>query len=577
MHRKRKSAIAAGVVGALILLGCAGPGSSSTAGVGGAGGAGPTTDTTAPRRLITAIAGDPVSVSQRVTRASLAYSVPGGDELERLVHRGLAIADDQSVLQPLLAEAVPTLENGLWSLLPDGTMETTWRIQPNARWHDGTTVTADDFVFTARVVQDKDLTVFRDRNYDFVDGVEAADARTVVVKWKQPFVDADALFNTGPLPRHLLERAYAEDKATFTNLPYWTDDFVGTGPYKLREWARGTHALLEAYHGYVLGRPKIDEVEVRFIPDATTLIANVLSGAVELTLGRAFSIEQALQVRDQWKDGTAEIAPSSWVVIFPQFLNPNPAVVADERFRRALMHALDRQQMADSIQGGLVPLAHAFLGPAERDYHEIQASLVRYDYDPRKATQLVEGLGYARSSDGMLRDASGQKLAVQIWTSGGLDVQVKSMFSVADYWQRIGVSAEPIVVPTQRWNDREYVAAFPAFRLNRQGSTLSFLKNQHSSQTPLPENSFVGQNYSRYRTGEYDTLIDKFFMTVPRQERLQVLGQIVRQMTDQVLLVGLYYDAQPVLISKRLEYVTAYNPGWNAHEWILKGTVTRAS
>src|SRR2546428_235254 len=54
-----------------------------------------------------------------------------------LVHSGLTVGGDQRVRHPMLAEAVPTLENGLWKLLPDGRMETTWRLREGTRWHDG--------------------------------------------------------------------------------------------------------------------------------------------------------------------------------------------------------------------------------------------------------------------------------------------------------------------------------------------------------------------------------------------------------------------------------------------------------
>src|SRR5439155_24788116 len=116
----------------------------------------------------------------------------------------------------------------------------------------------------------------------------------------------------------------------------------GAGPLKLRELVRSSHVVLQANDQYVLGRPKVDEVEVRFITDDNTLIGNLLSGAVDMTLGRGISLEQALQARDQWRDGKAEFKSLDILVeLYPQFLNPTPAVVANAQFRRALLHAID--------------------------------------------------------------------------------------------------------------------------------------------------------------------------------------------------------------------------------------------
>src|SRR5262245_34801231 len=61
-----------------------------------------------------------------------------------LVQAGLTVVGDQRARRPMLAEAVPSLDNGLWKLLPDGRMETTWRLRESARWHDGTPLTAED-------------------------------------------------------------------------------------------------------------------------------------------------------------------------------------------------------------------------------------------------------------------------------------------------------------------------------------------------------------------------------------------------------------------------------------------------
>src|SRR3954452_21892947 len=68
---------------------------------------------------------------------------------------GLALADGEGVLHPLLSEQVPTIENGLWKILPDGGMETTWKIRSGAKWHDGTPFTSDDLTFTLQVAQDR--------------------------------------------------------------------------------------------------------------------------------------------------------------------------------------------------------------------------------------------------------------------------------------------------------------------------------------------------------------------------------------------------------------------------------------
>src|SRR5438876_396802 len=118
-----------------------------------------------------------------------------------------------------------------------------------AQSHDGTPFTSADMLFTAEVVQDREVGVFRNRAYDAIDSVTAPDPSTVTIKWKRPYIAADTMFspNLGmPMPKHLLEKAYATDKAGMSDLLFWSDEFVGTGPFKLQSWERGTHMILVA-------------------------------------------------------------------------------------------------------------------------------------------------------------------------------------------------------------------------------------------------------------------------------------------------------------------------------------------
>src|SRR5439155_20184553 len=142
-----------------------------------------------------------------------------------------------------------------------------WRLRDNARWHDGSPVTTDDLLFTMTVVRDRELPVFRDATYDLIDNVQAIDSRTITVTWSQPFIQADTLFTKDlaqPLPKHLLEAPYLNDKANFLQVPFWSSEFVGAGPYRVKSLTPGTGLILTAFDAYVLGRPKIDEIEVRF-------------------------------------------------------------------------------------------------------------------------------------------------------------------------------------------------------------------------------------------------------------------------------------------------------------------------
>ncbi|MPZ15026.1 MAG: hypothetical protein GEU73_11485 [Chloroflexi bacterium] len=561
-----------------LLAGCTAPQSPGQS--EGSDGAGEAARLTGPKKITAVIMGEPPTLSTKVNTAGAGGVVPGADALEELVNAGLAQLDPAGELQPQLAEAVPSIENGLWKLLPEGGMETTWRIRPDARWHDGSPVTTDDLQFSVRVGKDPDLPAFSHLGLASVEHVETVDARAVTVYWSRPYVQADTMFSAVfpplalPLPAHILEQTYRENKDRFMEHPYWNRAFVGTGPYHLKEWQPGSYLSLAANDAYVFGRPKVDEIEVRFVPDSSTLATNLLAGAVELTLGRTLSLEQAMQVRDQWSDGKVETTLRGWVVIYPQKLNPNPAAVGDVRVRRALLHAIDRQELVASLQAGQSMVAHSYVSPTAAEYRDMEPQIVRYEYDPARAARLLEELGYTKGSDGILHDGDGERLDVELRTTADNDIHRATIFPVADAWQRLGVGVEPNVIPIQRQRDREYRANSPAFEMLQQGNDLPSLATHHSREIPLPENDFTGRSKHRYRNAEFDSLIDRYFVTISRPERMQVLGQLMHHISDQLIIMGLFYLPSPTLMQNRLANV---GPGgnratqaWNAHEWDVR-------
>ena len=275
----------------------------------------------------------------------------------------------------------------------------------------------------------------------------APDPYTIVVRWSRPFIEADTMFTNRrglPLPRHLLERTYLEDKESFLNLGYWNTDFIGTGPYKLREFNLGSGIVMDANDQYPLGRPKIDRIDVRFIPDPGTIAANILAGEVDMTMGGRLSIEWASQVRAQWRDGGLQVSPTTTMIsAYPQFINPIPPILLDARFRKALLHAVDRQQIVDSLVEGLGTVGDSIIGPDQDEYPDIQARIVRYAYDPQRAAQMLEGLGYTKAGDGFYRGPSAQQLRLEIRTTATDDTQMKTMLSIANDWQRLGIGVRP--------------------------------------------------------------------------------------------------------------------------------------
>jgi ABC-type transport system substrate-binding protein len=329
--------------------------------------------------------------------------------------------------------------------------------------------------------------------------------------------------------------------------------------------------LLRANERYVFGRPKLDEIEVKFIPDYSIMTANLLAGTVEKLMGVSLPVAQGVELQSGAPQLNVVLADrlGGLLPMWPQFLNPDPPLVGNLEFRRALFQGIDRQEMNDTINYGVGPLPDTWLQPDRVEYPAVERQLVRYGYEPRRTTQVLEGLGYSRGGDGRLRDSAGQPLHLDVRTNDREPIHMPAGLAVTDYWKRLGFDAEITNIPLQRVNDSEYRSTYSAFEIAFSSPNLSsaYMRRWLSTATPLPENQYRGLNRTRYQNAESDDLVNRYVSTIPKAERLDYLGKFLHLQTDRLVIMPLLFNATAsVLRSKGLRNVTS-SSNWNAHLW----------
>jgi hypothetical protein len=179
---------------------------------------------------------------------------------------------------------------------------------------------------------------------------------------------------------------------------------------------------------------------------------------------------------------------------------------------------------------------------------------------------MIAALGYTKGSDGIFRDAAGQRLSVELH-SGPTDILMKTKLSAASHWQQLGVAVTPVNDSDAQRSDVRYRATMPGFDTARFGSVTA-IRNFKSSEARLPERGYVGLNTAGYMNADLDALIDRYYVTIPRPERMQAVGQIVHHLSDQVVPLLMFYDLSAVAIGARMRNVASQgNLVWNAVGW----------
>jgi peptide/nickel transport system substrate-binding protein len=489
---------------------------------------------------------------------------------------GLVVMNGKGEYQPQLAVEQISVERGTWRVNADGTMDTTWKIKPNVKWHDGRPFTAEDMVFTLAVRKDPDTPVrSAGGRLDLVESASAPDPLTFVMHWSAPYVDANQALDLEPLPKHLLEDVYLNQKEAFSNSPYLTTQFIGQGPYRLVEWQSGSHIAFTRFDDYYQGRPPLSRVVVRILNDANTMVANILSGTVDMVLPSGVPLDAAVEVRQRWvgtgnrvhfypTDGLRVIDSQHRVESArPKDGLTNPVV------RQAFYHAIDRKTLSEVITQGIAPVADSWVPPTSAMRPALQSVIPQYPYDLARAQQLLAGAGWVRGPDGVLTNRStGEKFETELWADAPDGQNIISV--VADQWKQTGAQVGEMVIPPARLSDREWVANFPGAILTGGGSYTAYLgARYHSSEVRRAANRWVGLNRSGYTNPRMDSLIDRVAVTINPVDRNTALTELLQTQMNELIFMPLLWSVVPVLEVKGVKSHEAFTSTitWNFFEF----------
>ncbi|MBI4279985.1 MAG: ABC transporter substrate-binding protein, partial [Armatimonadetes bacterium] len=206
----------------------------------------------------------------------------------------------------------------------------TFKLRKGVKWHDGRPFTAHDVKFTFEgIVNPRVRSLFK-APFRGMQRVEVVDDSTVRVVFEQPNVAFPIAlgYNIPIAPRHLLEGKDLNTMPEFVQRP------IGTGPFRWKEYVRGSHVVLEANPEYFEGRPKMDTLVFKILPDINTVVAQLRTG--ELDIGVIEPVhKKALTAVPHLNFLTTDL-PSTFYIA----MNNSRWQFSDKRVRKALTMAI---------------------------------------------------------------------------------------------------------------------------------------------------------------------------------------------------------------------------------------------
>ena len=351
--------------------------------------------TVASRFVITGLAGEPDSLNPLLSTASDVY------DFSHLYLSYLVESDEKGKLIPEIAERVPSQQNG--GISPDG-RTITYHLRRGVRWQDGEPLTARDVVFTYYAEVNPANNVATRVGYEEVERIQAPDDYTVVVHLRRVFSPFVATF-LGPqsvgaiLPAHLLARYEDLNHAAYNQRP------IGSGPYRVVEWLRGDHVTLDANPLYFRGKPAIDRIVYRVIPDPVTRLQQLRTGESNAY----FDIDPQLLPQVSAISGiTLKLTPIADIHMLR--FNLRDPLLADVRIRRAIAQAIDRKSLLAAATHGSAIIVD---GDQPSDGWAFDSSAPHISYDGRNSAHLLDAAGWRERPDG-LRYRNGRALELTL-------------------------------------------------------------------------------------------------------------------------------------------------------------------
>lgn len=435
----------------------------------------------------------------------------------------------------------------------------TFRLRGDVLWHDGERTDAHDVAFTYLRATDPRTGYPNPAHWQHYvggeEGVEVLDSLTVSFRLRPHADYMDPWRSLAILPQHLLGDVPPAELALH---PYGTECPVGNGPFVFQEHRpleRWTFVANPSFPEGLGGRPWVDRYVFRVIPESTTLLAEYLTGRVDVYVG--VPSDQAERIAGAADSELRPFAFRSSVFIA---WNGRRGPLADRRVRRALTQAVDRREILDGLRLGYGSIAVTGVPPFHWAHDPGVADSL--PHDPNEARRLLESAGWRdRDGDGTREDAAGTPLRLTLLVNQSREREGIAEV-VRERLARVGVDLRIRVLEYQTLLHRVTDAEARDF----DALLLSFVEDFRVDHTDLFHSARADGPYawSGTRSAAIDRLLDTLPLVVDREEARPLWHEYQNALVAEAPFTWLFFPERIAGVSRRVRGVEMDMRG----EWI---------
>ena len=304
---------------------------------------------------------------------------------------------------------------------------------------------------------------------------------------------------------------------------------MGSGPYMIEQFERGSFLRLKANKNYWGGAPAFDTVVFKFATDAATRIAEIERGSSDVAVDMPWEEFDRLKTKSGL---TGASHPTTDIAMI--FLH-NIGVMADPNVRKAAAHAIDKKLICDRIQRGYAKPLDTLLAPEYKGY---DASITT-PYDPKLAAELLAKSGFSRDKP--------VEFTIQT-TRGYKPKDYETVQAIVEMWRRVGIKA----------NIEVYEIA-KHFELRTQHKLAPAAFYNWGNSTADPESSLGSAMFSKsphtsWKGGEVDAVLSALFVEKDEAKRMAGYKALNKTIADNAYVLPLFQFYQPVVWKSALSF-----------------------
>ncbi len=447
--------------------------------------------------------------------------------MENMLFVPLTRYDENLQIVPCLAES--------WEFSPDQ-RELTFQLRRDVFWTDGLPTTAHDVAYSYRMWIDPQLAWASRSQLDLVDSVRVVSDYTITFFFQMAYADQLNDLQLLIMPKHLLVKMPPAEmrSCSFNRQP------IGNGPFKLKKWVSSQYLEFVPNETFYGGRPYLDRIIFRIIPDQTALLTNLETGEIDMMRGIPPKDYQRIS-----KNPRLQV----WTIPYRGYVylgwNMANSLFASRKVRQALTMAIDRQEITDGLWYGMAQICTGPVIPQiSWAYNE---EIEPYPYDPEQARRMLADEGWAdHDGDGWL-DRDGQRFQFELKTNLGNQIREDIAVMVQRDLAEIGIRVIPRVVEWTVFIDQTERKQFDA-------CILAWSEDFVVNPTDIFHSKAIDGKYNMgsYSNPEADGLMDEGRRCVDRQQAGEIWRRFQEVIHEDQPYTFLYIPQRINAIHKRI-------------------------